>query len=133
MYIDNLKRQHIEICKIIEDINSLLCNIESNSSKISLNINLLSGKLKIHFQTEDKFLYPDLFNSEVSKIKTTAKSFVNEWGYLSSVFEDYKNKFNTKSKICSNISLFEKETKKIINALNDRINREEKDLYTLIG
>jgi hypothetical protein len=54
-----LKRQHGEIYELIKNINTLIStNLESNINNIAFQINTLSGKLKMHLMSEDKFPVP---------------------------------------------------------------------------
>lgn len=54
-------------------------------------------------------------------------------GGISDTFTNYKNKFNTKSKIISEGNeVFISETKKILVAIEKRISKEESELYKLI-
>lgn len=129
--IANLKRQHVEILDSINSIKALTKknSIENNAAEIAKDISMMAGKLKIHLDTEDKFLYPDLLNGEDIKLKALANNYIKEMGDICSTFTEYKNKFNTKSKILSNIFEFDKETKAIFDAIEKRINKEDTELY----
>ncbi|WP_270647144.1 hypothetical protein [Paeniclostridium hominis] len=72
----NLARQHNEIYKLLAEMKSLGYNIESNADKIALNINLLAGKINIHLQSEDKYLYSLLLNSQHTEVRKIAKDFI---------------------------------------------------------
>ncbi|EKQ50945.1 MULTISPECIES: hemerythrin domain-containing protein [unclassified Clostridium] len=135
MNIDNLIREHKGIFEEINYINSLTNknDLESNLLDITSHINKLAGKLTIHLGSEDKFLYPNLLNCGDNKIKNLANSYINEMGGISDIFKNYKNNFNTKSKILSlGISTFIFETKKMLKSIEARINKEESELYKLI-
>lgn len=128
--IKNLTRQHGDIDLLIGNIKNLSKgNIESNIDIIVKDINMLAGKLKIHLDTEDKFLYPDLLNMNNEVLNTMAKEYMNEMGSISSEFIKYKNSFNTKNKIMSNVEQFKIQTVEIFEILERRINREERELY----
>ncbi|ABR36465.1 hemerythrin domain-containing protein [Clostridium beijerinckii] len=135
MNIDNLMREHKGIFEEINYINESINNkkFESNLLDITTHINKLAGKLKIHLSSEDKFLYPNLLNGDDNKLKNLANSYINEMGGISDTFTNYKNKFNTKSKIISEGNeVFTSETKKILVAIEKRISKEESELYKLI-
>jgi len=135
MNIDNLMREHKGIFEEIEYITNLInkSDLESNLLDITGHINKLAGKLKIHLGSEDKFLYPSLLNGTDDKLKNLANSYINEMGDISDVFTDYKNGFNTKSKILSEgIDKFVLETKKILKSIESRITKEENGLYKMI-
>lgn len=128
--IKNLTRQHGDIDLLIGNIKKLSKgDIESSIDIIVKDINMLAGKLKIHLDTEDKFLYPDLLNMNNEVLNTMAKEYMKEMGNISSEFIKYKNSFNTKNKIMSNVEQFKIQTVKIFEILERRINKEERELY----
>jgi hemerythrin-like domain-containing protein len=132
--IENLERQHVDIKEEILHIKKAinLDNLEENAMDIAKHISLLAGKLKVHLDSEDKFLYPSLLNSENISIKTIANSYINEMGNLSGAFIEYKNKFNTRSKIMNNQQEFIKESKDVAVNLEKRIHKEDEELYPLL-
>lgn len=133
--IINLKRQHVEIAQLIGVIKGSINknSIENNADKIAININVLAGKVRIHLDSEDKFLYPELLNSHNEKLKVTAKTYIDTMGDIAPVFMDYKSRFNTKSKILANIGAFKNETNNVLGILLNRLNREDVELYPLIS
>nr|WP_278330534.1 hemerythrin domain-containing protein [Clostridium magnum] len=92
-------------------------------------MNTLAGKLNIHMNSEDKFLYPELINSRDEQLKQIAKQYSEEMGNIHQEFSNYKNKFNTKTKILSDVDGFLKESKEIIKLLENRISKEDIYLY----
>lgn len=128
----NLARQHNELYKLLAEMKSLGYNIESNADKIALNINLLAGKINIHLQSEDKYLYSLLLNSQHTEVRKIAKDFIAEMGHIAKTFNEFKVKFNTKNKILNNINEFKLEYPKIMNAISNRLNKEDKKLYVLL-
>lgn len=132
--LTNLERQHDEVKKLFKDIKYNINNIEIKEilDKVVLDINKLSGKLVVHMNSEDKFLYPRLLNNEDIKIKAMANEYINEMGDLHNKFKVYKSTFNTKKKIIENKEVFIKETTKIIMLLENRINKEDIKLYPKI-
>ncbi|MBC6003667.1 Uncharacterised protein [uncultured Clostridium sp.] len=128
----NLARQHNELYKLLAEMKSLGYNIESNADKIALNINLLAGKINIHLQSEDKYLYSLLLNSQHTEVRKIAKDFIAEMGHIAKTFNEFKIKFNTKNKILNNINEFKLEYPKIMNAISNRLNKEDKKLYVLL-
>ncbi|NMM63158.1 hemerythrin domain-containing protein [Clostridium sp. P21] len=134
MNINNFVRQHEAIHESIKDIESLIArnNIENDSFEIAKNINVLTGILKVHLQSEDKFLYPQLLKSNDIKLKNTAEEYIDEMGDISIEFEKYKIKFNTKNKINEDVENFKRCTAEIIKVLKNRLDKEDKYLYPLI-
>ena len=128
----NLARQHNELYKLLAEMKSLGYNIEANADKIALNINLLAGKINIHLQSEDKYLYSLLLNSQHTEVRKIARDFIAEMGHIAKTFNEFKIKFNTKNKILNNINEFKLEYPKIMNAISNRLNKEDKKLYVLL-
>lgn len=129
--ITNLERQHVEIkdlfLKIKQGTNSN--DIKVNLDTLVRDINTLAGKLNIHMNSEDKFLYPELINSRDEQLKQIAKQYSEEMGNIHQEFNNYKNKFNTKTKILSDADGFLKGSKEIIKLLENRISKEDIYLY----
>ncbi len=132
--IDNFKRQHKDIMEEINHMNSLVMrkDYDNHLEDLVRHINSLAGKIKIHLSMEDRFLYPALFNGEDSKLKDMSNVYIDEMGYIAGAYVDYKNKFNTKSKILDNIGIFKIQTDDILNRIKKRIIKEESELYKLI-
>jgi iron-sulfur cluster repair protein YtfE (RIC family) len=132
--INDLKRQHKEIHEIIDFIKSNLteAKVKEKAPQLAQNISILAGKLKIHLISEDDVLYPKLINGDDIKAKNTAERFNTEMGGLAQSFTEYKQKYNVGSKILNNIDAYIKDTKEVFDALENRINREDKELYILL-
>lgn len=132
MKIDNLLRQHREIYKDLDKIKKLISNsdFENYYTEFSRDLSLLSGKLQIHLNTEDKFLYLALLKKEDLKEKT--QKYIIEIKNLLNDFTEYKNKFNTKSKLMNYDETFiKKETIYMIKQIESRMIKEEGDIYEL--
>lgn len=133
MRINRLEDQHESILEIINETKSLInaTRFEKNASEISKNINILAGKLKMHLASEDKFLYPSFLKHDNQDLKNKANEYINEMGNLNSIFNDFKNKYNTKSKILENLKDLKIESSKVFNNIEERMHREDTDLYKL--
>lgn len=132
--MDLLQRQHQEIADILVKIESLAVpgKAKENCFDISLNIGLLSGKLLSHLNSEDKFLYPSLFNHSDLKVQQVSKRFAQEMGNLHNAFANYKKIYMLSQNIKDNPEQFINETKIIFSAIKNRVASEEKDLYPLV-
>lgn len=135
MNIINLKRQHNDIIGLVNYVLKEIENnmVEQNIQEIVLNINTITGKLKIHLLNEDKYLYPNLINNTDITLDAFGKRFFEEMKEVTMAYENYKSKYNTANKIKQNIEAFNKDTKQVFKTLMDRIQREEKELYPLLG
>lgn len=132
--LDNFLRQHEDIKIEIKNMEDILekSNYEKEIDKFVFHINNLAGKLRVHLTSEDKFLYPDLVNREDIKLRNLAKHYIEDMGDIFNQFSEYKNKFNTKSKIKNNNETFIEETNFIIDRIKKRIGKEEEELYKFI-
>lgn len=131
----SLKRQHEGIYEIISELKKSTeraDGLEENAFAISQKINTLAGKLKVHLGTEDKHMYPYLLDSGKDDLKKIAKDYVTEMGNISDKFTSYKVRFNTSTKITSDIKGFLDETKRILKILEDRMKKEDENLYPLL-
>lgn len=128
--ISNYIRQHNEISEVLVQIKLLIDkDIVINSKQLAGLINNLAGKLKIHLTMEDKYLYPSLKNEVVSK--KIALKFEEEMGNISVIFNEFKLKYNTSDKIEINNKNFKIDMVKLLFLLENRLNKEEKELYIL--
>jgi len=129
-----LKRQHGEVLTIINNIKNLMDNgnLDKNVNNISFNINILAGKLKMHLISEDKFLYPQLMNNDKEDIRDTAYNFYNEMGSVADILTSFVKKYNVPGKILQSKEDFITESRKVLNLIQNRINKEDKKLYPLL-
>ncbi|GKX68541.1 hemerythrin domain-containing protein [Inconstantimicrobium mannanitabidum] len=132
--IDNFLRQHKDIMEEVNQIDKIVnkSDYENNLDEFVFHINNLAGKLKIHLSSEDKYLYPNLVDAEDSGLRSMAKYYIDEMGSIADTFTNYKNEFNTKSKINGKLNSFVSETRQIISQIKKRISKEEAELYKLI-
>ncbi len=129
----NLERQHQDFFVIMEKISIHRSEeqVKANAAAIALLLNQLSGKLKIHAISEDKFLYPSLMNHSNPNIKSISQKFYTEMGGLAQEFEEFKNNFATTNKISSNPAAFLIASQKVFTAFQRRVNKENTELYPL--
>jgi len=130
--LEMLKKKHGEIYELIKNINALIStNLESNINDIAFQINALSGKLKMHLMSEDKFLYPSLMHSNRQEVKDKAKEFNHEMGSLAEQFGAFVQQYNTPFKILQSKDPFLTDSKKMFSLIEERIRREDGILYPL--
>lgn len=135
MDLDILQRQHKEIQEIVTNIKQTVenNNIGEDASHMAKQISMLAGKLRVHLATEDKHMYPYLLQSEDAKVRDIAKDYADEMGHISQEFMDYKDGFNTRTKIINNPQEFVKETQQIFKILEERMFKEDTHLYKMEG
>lgn len=131
--LDMLEKQHEEVLILIHNINQLASKgLEDSAKEIAFQINALSGKLKMHLMSEDKFLYPSLTQSSNSTIRNTANAFQKEMGSLAELFLVFSQKYNIAMKITENKVSFLSESKQIFQKIESRMKKEDIHLYPLL-
>ena len=134
MDIKNYLEQHQALITEITTIKSLMSanDVQQHAGDIALHISTLAGKIKIHLSMEDKYLYPGLQESEDKHVRKIADDYQKEMGDLAEKFVNYKDKYNTKPKILQNLEIIKQETTQIFQAIEKRVEREEKELYKFL-
>lgn len=128
------RKQHDGIVEITRSIlNSLEpSELSNNSHGIRKLLTRLSNNVKIHLILEDTALYPILANSEDKKIRATSLQYMEEMGVISDSYNSYVEKWSVGSVIKENTEKFIEETKELLGALLNRIERENTGLYQII-
>lgn len=134
MELKHYLEQHDRIREELAELKKLLAkqDLEQNATELAFHVSGLAGKLNIHLTSEDQYLYPSFFRGSDENLVRKAHEYQNEMGNLLAVFTDFKNSFNTKIKILSDRDRFLDESKGIIQSIQQRMEKEEKDLYRLV-
>ena len=92
MLIQSYIETHKKIAAQVEAITKLISSgsIEDNAFDIGREISRLSGLLNVHLNSEDRYLYPKLLESNDSSVKTLAKRYQDEMGGLIGEFNETK-------------------------------------------
>ncbi|WFA08003.1 hemerythrin domain-containing protein [Tissierella sp. Yu-01] len=128
-YIEQHKNIRNEISILRELLNK---NSMDDAANMALHINTLAGIIKVHLQSEDKYLYPTLQQSTDEKIRLLAKAYQDEMGTLAEHYTGFKELYNTKSKIINNQKNFPRDMEDTLNKIEKRIDKEEIELYRLV-
>jgi iron-sulfur cluster repair protein YtfE (RIC family) len=132
-YTQNFRKQHGELLNVAKSMAKLLDaeQLKKDAVEVRHLLSVLHGKLSVHLVMEDKSLYPRLLNHHDSRIRATTQHFIDEMGTLASVFKGYVGKWSTPSAIQADPATFIAETKAVFDALGNRIDRENNELYVL--
>lgn len=127
------RQQHAEIVEVVQDITFFIreTSVVNDIPEIVSLLIRLSGKLKVHLAMEDSSLYPDMLNSSNEKAVETAQAFQEEMGGLAKAFLDYMSNWRSPDSIADNPEGFKVATAGLFEALGDRVQRENSDLYRL--
>ncbi len=123
--------QHDRMLTLVSEISAHL-NVDElshDTTEVKRLLLILLGKLSVHLTMEDKALYPRLLEHPDEKIKAIANRFIDDMGSIGEAVEDYKSKWLPASNIQKESALFIEHTKGIFEALKNRIEKENNELY----
>lgn len=128
---DQMKEAHKSIYNAVGEIENMLDDIEGNAAQIAKGISRLAGILKIHLSNEDRYLYPTMLKNADATLHKKATEYKTEMGGLSQAFMTFKYRYNTQTRIIQNLNTAVKDIKQIFKKLNERMHKEDSDLYPL--
>jgi len=132
-FIKRFSDQHKEIILLCEQLKMItidaIINDISNIKAIQDKLNkVLSG----HLQLEDKALYPSLHEHSDPNIVKTSKRLQSEVLVCTQAHTIYQDKYSDLKSIQADPSTYVKETIHVIDAILERIEKEERELYSLL-
>lgn len=127
-----LRAEHAELVRIVGQLQAL---VDGDTPPPQVELfqvrRKLSSVLIAHLKAEDWVLYPPLLSSDDAAVSATAQQFVDEMGGLAQAYSVFNEKWDALS-IEANWAHYQVEAKGIIDALTNRIIRENRDLYPLL-
>jgi len=132
--VERYMNQHkivLSLCSALQEAAEFGVNEKDFSSYVSV-LNTLDDILSAHLESEDTYFYPDLAENEDSVIQTTSQRLQEEMSPISKVYKQYKKKYEISENILEDEVTFLKETRFLVKALYNRIEKEEKELYSLL-
>lgn len=129
-YTDNLRKQHNDIVAVVREITVKLGSTRLDAPGLRSLLSRLAGQVSFHLAMEDDSLYPRLASSDNAQARTVATTFLQEMGGLAEVFTAFSRKWQV-SAIEADPQGFTAESRKVLAALGDRIQRENSVLYPL--
>ncbi len=132
---DRYVEQHQELLAIAGRIAGMLdpSKISRDAAPVRKELSSLIVKLKVHLTMEDNALYPALLNHPDTNVRGTAKVFQEQMGSIAKVVLGYNEKWASAADIQASASEFIADTKSIYAALGQRIEKENNQLYPLLG
>ena len=130
---DGFRRQHDDLLEIATAISAFLTpeKAASEAQQVRSLLSKLGGKLTMHLAMEDKSLYPNLLAKADASEKAVVQSFIEEMGGIAEAFGKYMSSWPSPSAIQDDPAGFVSQTSQIFSALSGRIDRENKQLYTI--
>jgi hemerythrin-like domain-containing protein len=128
-------KAHDEIAQDMGKISNLLNSpdqIAKQAEQIRALLTSMTGKLKVHLAMEDDVLYPKLSQHQNADVRAIAKRFSDEMGGLKKAFTDYVTKWPGSMAIQKDPAAFMNETKGVLNALAERVKKENTELFPMV-
>ncbi len=120
------RQQHATIRQILD---SLSTHADFTSPEVYGTLVRLTSVIRAHLKLEDEKLYPALAQSSDPEIREKAARFQKEMGALAPAYVAFAEKWMRSGAISENAAGFGSEWNAIVKALNDRMDREDNDLY----
>ena len=127
-----LREEHADLIDIVRRLEHVIA-LASPPSQIGL-FNLrreLNSKLIGHLTAEDWLLYPRLLNSTDPRVADVAKAYIEEMGGLAAAFAAHNDIWPAPA-IHADWSGYCVHSRRIIDALTNRITRENREVYPLL-
>ena len=129
MDLTELRRQHEEISLTAKQLMQATAN-PAHPGQVGAIRWQLARQLIAHLALEDRILYPALQRSPHADVRDTAARLQNETGALADAFSTYMAAWSD-DRVARDWGGFCAETRRILTALTDRIDRENRRLYPL--
>ncbi len=126
-----LREEHAYLVRIVGQLSECIARpIPPPSVELFTVRRELNATLIAHLKAEDWILYPTLLASDDPETAATAQQFLDEMGGLAAAFLAYADKWSATA-IESDWAGYCAESREIIEALTERIVRENRELYPL--
>jgi hypothetical protein len=131
--LSRYREQHAALVKGIGAIQRLArpAELSTRAPELLRLLMELAGQLKLHLALEDESLYPKLVKATDPKTAEIARRFQREMGGLRRAFEAFLADWSTVAKLQADPARFVEAWGGIVKALGARVEREEKELYSL--
>ena len=130
--VAKLREDHAELVRLVRRLGSFIDQPVPPAALELFDLRRqLTATLIAHLKAEDWVLYPRLLASPDPKIAATARAFNEEMGGLASAFSGYCDKWSAAA-IGADWAGYCADSRDIIDALTNRILRENRELLPLI-
>lgn len=129
--LKRLQEEHLRLVSISSRLAKVITlDFPPPASELYALRQELASTLIRHLKAEDWLLYPGLLRSLDPRLAQIAQSLANEMGGLASAFRDHSERWGSYT-IESDWTGYRRETALLLEALTERIAREDRDLYPL--
>ncbi|MBX7196627.1 MAG: hemerythrin domain-containing protein [Sandaracinaceae bacterium] len=135
MSTQHLQRQHAELTALAAEIVRLLRPevVEADPRTIRILVARFAGKLRVHDRMESRGLYPALLVDEREEVRAAATRLKQELGGLYAFFDGYERRYPDASSLARDPKRFIADTLEMLAVLGKRMQRENRELYALLG
>ena len=130
--LSRLREDHAKLARLFSRLGQI---VERNEAPPQLELfelrRELMGTLIAHLKLEDWALYPRLIDSSDREVADTGEAFKQEMGGLAPAFIAYCDTWNANA-IEADWPGYCSETRDILDALNNRLTRENRELLPLL-
>ncbi|NFV80488.1 hemerythrin domain-containing protein [Magnetospirillum aberrantis] len=131
---ETYRQHHQELRAIASRIEAVLDpdSIAATPDAVAQVVRELFGKFSVHLAIEDNSLYPRAKSTGDAHLRSVASRFESEMGDLGKRFDAYRHTWPGPLAIGRDPVRFATETRMVLEALRERVAREESQLYDLI-
>ncbi len=131
---ERFTHQHHEIVSLCNQLRA--CAIAEHIRKDARFVyqiqTSLFSTLNLHLRLEDTAFYPMLNNHKDPKVREVSLRLQEEFRPCSDIHLNFQNKYSDAQSIEMSADDYVKDTHEIINIIRTRINKEERELYSLL-
>jgi hypothetical protein len=130
--LTRLREEHAELARMFRQLEHIIERPNPASQLELFEIRrILMSTLIAHLKLEDWALYPRLIDSGDEEISAKGRWFKEEMGGLAPAFLAYCDKWNANT-IADDWATYCSDTRGLLDALNDRLTRENRELLPLL-
>ena len=131
---DQFTRQHHEMVSLCQQL--LECSIEKYISKNASFVHTIQRSLhevmSLHIRLEDTAFYPMLHEHENPEVRSISLRLQEEFLPGTKMYWAYHERYPSAHSIEKNSSQYIEDTHAVVNEIRLRINKEERELYSLL-
>lgn len=133
--MSDLAKLRSEHAALIEIAKRLYALIDEPQAPPAAELFAVRGELNsvliAHLKAEDWVLYPRLLASRDPTVQQTARAFSDEMGHLADAYGAHNQQWTANS-IAADWTGYSSATRAVLDALSNRIVRENRELYPLL-
>lgn len=124
------RQQHGDMRRELNDLRKTIMPLQPEEARARLA--RLAGLLKIHLAMEDRALYPRMLTHGDPEVRQTAGEYQQSMGNLAQAFEAFYERWRKHGEIEAHASEYADAYQALAQALNRRMDLEDKNLYDLV-